>query len=505
MTDNEREIAIRRVRENFEVFALHCLRIKNKEGKVVPFMMNRAQQHVHDMLESQKQKTGKVRALILKGRQQGLSTLIGARFYHQVSMWARSAFIVAHEDKATTNLFEMVKRYQAHNPLAPSTRASNAKELIFSAIDAGYKLATAGTDDVGRGNTAQLIHASEYGFWRNPQQHLAGLGNTIGDVDGSEFVIESTANGIGNSFHQLWQAAESGQGDFIQIFVPWYWSDEYSAELKPDFEKSDEERKLVEVYGLTDGQLQWRRNKISSYGDGYDWLFNQEFPCCAADAFVTSSFNPLISPASVMEAVSSEYRDLSAPLVIGCDPAGDGVNDADRTAIAFRRGRVCFRVESHNGLNTMQIAGKLAEYNRDMQPDMIFVDKGGLGAGVFDRLTELGINVIGVNNATRANDAERYDNKRAEMWWTMKEWFDDQPCRIPNNSALISDLTSPQPKVSSNGRKLLEKKDDMKRRGVRSPDFGDALSLTFAEPVSHKVEPFSPYRKPKAAATSAGY
>ena len=505
MTDDEREIAIRRVRENFEVFALHCLRIKNKEGKVVPFMMNRAQQHVHDMLESQKQKTGKVRALILKGRQQGLSTLIGARFYHQVSMWARSAFIVAHEDKATTNLFEMVKRYQAHNPLAPSTRASNAKELIFSAIDAGYKLATAGTDDVGRGNTAQLIHASEYGFWRNPQQHLAGLGNTIGDVDGSEFVIESTANGIGNSFHQLWQAAESGQGDFIQIFVPWYWSDEYSAELKPDFEKSDEERKLVEVYGLTDGQLQWRRNKISSYGDGYDWLFNQEFPCCAADAFVTSSFNPLISPASVMEAVSSEYRDLSAPLVIGCDPAGDGVNDADRTAIAFRRGRVCFRVESHNGLNTMQIAGKLAEYNRDMQPDMIFVDKGGLGAGVFDRLTELGINVMGVNNATRANDAERYDNKRAEMWWTMKEWFDDQPCRIPNNSALISDLTSPQPKVSSNGRKLLEKKDDMKRRGVRSPDFGDALSLTFAEPVSHKVEPFSPYRKPKAAATSAGY
>jgi len=505
MTDDEREIAIRRVRENFEVFALHCLRIKNKEGKVVPFMMNRAQQHVHDMLESQKQKTGKVRALILKGRQQGLSTLIGARFYHQVSMWARSAFIVAHEDKATTNLFEMVKRYQAHNPLAPSTRASNAKELIFSAIDAGYKLATAGTDDVGRGNTAQLIHASEYGFWRNPQQHLAGLGNTIGDVDGSEFVIESTANGIGNSFHQLWQAAESGQGDFIQIFVPWYWSDEYSAELKSDFEKSDEERKLVEVYGLTDGQLQWRRNKISSYGDGYDWLFNQEFPCCAADAFVTSSFNPLISPASVMEAVSSEYRDLSAPLVIGCDPAGDGVNDADRTAIAFRRGRVCFRVESHNGLNTMQIAGKLAEYNRDMQPDMIFVDKGGLGAGVFDRLTELGINVMGVNNATRANDAERYDNKRAEMWWTMKEWFDDQPCRIPNNSALISDLTSPQPKVSSNGRKLLEKKDDMKRRGVRSPDFGDALSLTFAEPVSHKVEPFSPYRKPKAAATSAGY
>jgi len=505
MTDDDRELAIRRVRESFEVFALHCLKIKNKEGKVVPFVMNRAQQHVHERLEEQKAKTGKVRALILKGRQQGLSTLIGARFYHQVSMWARSAFIVAHEDKATTNLFEMVKRYQAHNPMAPSTRASNAKELIFSAIDAGYKLATAGTDDVGRGNTAQLIHASEYGFWRNPQQHLAGLGNTIGDVDGSEFVIESTANGIGNSFHQLWQSAESGHGDFIQIFVPWFWSDEYKAELKANFARTDKEQMLADVYGLDDAQLQWRRNKISSYGDGFEWLFDQEFPCCAADAFVTSTSNPLINPASVMAAVNSDYRDSNAPLVIGCDPAGDGMNDADRTAIAFRRGRVCHRIEYHNGLDTMQIAGKLAEYAKEMQPAMIFVDKGGLGAGVFDRLKELNVNVIGVNSATRANDSEIYENKRAEMWWTMKEWFDDQPCRIPNNAALISDLTAPQPTTSSNGRKLLEKKEKMKARGVRSSDGADALALTMAEPIVNARADYMAYRAPKKAATSAGY
>jgi hypothetical protein len=208
---------------------------------------------------------------------------------------------------------------------------------------------------------------------------------------------------------------------------------------------------------------------------------------------------------SVMAAVNSDYRDPSAPLIIGCDPAGDGMNDADRTAIAFRRGRVCHRLEYHNGLDTMQIAGKLAEYAKEMLPAAIFVDKGGLGAGVFDRLKELNVPVIGVNSATRANDSERYENKRAEMWWTMKEWFDDQPCRIPNNAALISDLTAPQPKVSSNGRKLLEKKDDMKKRGVRSSDGADALALTMAEPIANQSTAYAIYRAPKQAATSAGY
>lgn len=505
LTDDERELALRRLRDNFELFSVHCLEVKNKRAKLVPFIFNRAQRHVHEQLERQKKETGRVRALILKGRQQGISTYIGARFYHQVTLWARTAFIVAHEDKATTGLFEMVKRYQEHNPFAPSTRASNAKELIFGAIDAGYKLATAGTDDVGRGNTAQLIHGSEYGFWRNPQKHLAGLGNTLGDVDGTEFVLESTANGIGNGFHQLWQAAEAGSGDFIAIFVPWFWDDDYQAELKDGFTKTDEEHTLAQTYGLTDYQLQWRRNKISSYGDGFQWLFNQEFPNCAADAFVTSTENPLISPDQVMAAVNSQYADMTAPLIIGCDPAGDGVADADRTAICFRRGRTVFRLEYHQGLDTMQIAGLLGNYYREYSPDGLIVDKGGLGAGIFDRLTELNVPVIGINSATRAMDAERYENIRAEMWWNMKEWFEDQPCRIPNNAALISDLTAPQPRVSSNGRKLLEKKDDMRKRQVRSPDGGDSLALTFAVPIAPKEQVYGYRGTTRPAATSAGY
>lgn len=506
MTDGEREEALRRIRDNLELHAAFCAKIKDKNGKIIPFLFNRAQRYVHERLEQQLLETGKVRALILKGRQQGISTYIAERFYHKVSMHTgRSAFIVGHEEKSTKNLFEMAKRYNDHNPLAPSTKASNAQELVFGALDGGYKTATAGSKDVGRSNTAQLLHGSEFAFWANAQTHLAGLGNAIAENPGTEVILESTGNGIGNAMNLMWQEAEAGRGEYIAIFVPWYWQDEYRAPVKPGFMLDEAAEKYQAAYGLDLEQMQWRANKISSYGQGFEWLFDQEYPGTATLAFQSSTVNPLISPQDVMAAVNSRFLDETAPLIIGCDPAGDGPNDPDRTSIAFRRGRTCHRIEYHEKLDTMQIAGKLAEYWRDMSPDGMFIDKGGLGAGIYDRLIELGFPVIGVNNASRANDPERYENKRAECWWTMKEWFEDSPCRIPNNAPLISDITAPQPKTSSNGRKLLEKKEDMAKRQVRSPDGGDALALTFAEPVAHREHLYGNARASKPAATLAGY
>jgi hypothetical protein len=506
VADDVLSVAMEEVIGKLEVHAAYCAKIKDKSGQIVPFLFNRAQRYVHEKLEAQKRTLGRVRALVLKGRQQGISTYIGERFYHQVSTRGLSAFVVAHEDKATSNLYEMVKRYQDHNPLAPSTKATNAKELVFAVLDCGYKLATAGTKDVGRSNTAQLLHGSEFGFWSNAQQHLAGLGNTIADMEDTEIILESTGNGVGNAFHLMWQEAEAGRGDYIAIFVPWFWQDEYRAQPKTDLQLSQDDIKYQQAYGLDMEQMQWRASKIASYGQGYEWLFDQEYPATAALAFQSSTVNPLINPSDVMSAVNSASAEMNAPLVIGCDPAGDGVNDADRTAICFRRGRTVFRMEYHQGLDTMQITGLLAEYERDFKPDGIIIDKGGLGAGVYDRLNELNVPVIGINNAQRATDSERYENIRAEMWWLMGEWFEDRPCRIPNNAALISDITAPQPRVSSNGRKMLEKKEDMKKRGVRSPDGGDALALTFAMPVGYRdpSRGAKPTRN-KPAPTSAGY
>ncbi|MET3135208.1 hypothetical protein AAKU55_005516 [Oxalobacteraceae bacterium GrIS 1.11] len=488
--------------------ALHCetcMYVLDKAGKRVLLEFNRAQRHIHARIEEQRKRTGKVRVIILKGRQQGASTYIGARFYCITSINpGRSAFIVAHEQKATDALFKMVKRYHEHNPFAPSTGSTNAKELVFDRLDGGYKLATAGTKDVGRGNTAQVAHLSEFAFWDNAQMHMAGLGNTVADVDDTEIIIESTANGIGGGFHSMWQDAEAGRGEYIAIFVPWFWQDEYRAIIPAGFALSPDDHKYMAAYGLDLGQMAWRRNKIITYGQGFEWLFDQEYPATPALAFRSSTTDPLINPTTVMAAVNSAYRERSGAFVIGCDPAEYG---PDRTSIAFRHGRTVFRIEYHEKKGPMEVAGILANYWREFQPDAIFVDKIGIGSGIVDRLKELNIPVIGVNSASRAEDTERYANKRAEIWYRFKEWLEDLPNRLPNDVAMIADISAPSYKTSSNGARLIEAKDDMKKRQVRSPDGADAIAMTFAENIVPRALRIGRERGAGAhqAATSAGY
>lgn len=518
------ELGLWHLKNNLGLYAQECLKILPKAGgSSIPFVFNKAQRYIDARLDGQLETLGYVRALVLKSRQQGSSTYIGARFYHKATMdRGQGAFIVAHEDKATSNLFKMVKRYHDYNPIAPSTKASNAQELIFGELDGGYKLATAGSKDVGRSNTARLFHGSEFAFWDNAQMHLAGIGETIpsGALGaGTEMILESTANGLGNAFHLMWQAAEAGvdeegnPSEWIAIFVPWFWQDEYRTDPSPGFKLSAKDEKYRDAYGLDLAQMQWRANKIAGYGKGFEWLFDQEYPACAALAFKTSTKNPLISPNDVQAAINSQYFDVDSPLIIGVDPAGDGEGKSDRTAFAFRCGRTCFRIEYHNSLNTMQIAGKLAGFwndgvevaGRKIWPDAIIVDKGGIGTGIVDRLKELNIPVIGVMFAQSASDPEIYLNKRAEMWWTMKAWFEDAPCRMPNEAQLMSDLCAPQPVESSHRKKQLESKKEMAKRQIRSPDGGDALALTFAEPVAARNDSAHRSHNPNRPATSAGY
>lgn len=494
-----------KLKANFETFASHCLFILDKGGKRLPFLLNRAQKYVNAKLNQQLAETGKVRALVLKGRQQGISTLIGGRYYWLTSMsMGQSAFIVAHEQKATDNLFNMVKRYHEYNPLAPSTSATNAKALVFDILDGGYKLATAGSKDVGRSNTAQLLHGSEFGFWDNAALHLAGLGNTIADLDGTEIILESTANGIGNKFHQMWQDAEAGIGEYIAIFVPWFWQDEYRTRVPKEFTLSSDEVKYKEAYKLDNEQMVWRRNKIITYGQGFEWLFDQEYPATPSLAFKSATTDPLINPTDVMAAINSGYREMNGPLIIGCDPAEYG---PDRTAIAFRRGRVVYRLEVHEKKGPMEVAGILASYWKEFQPDGMLIDKIGIGSGIVDRLKELNIPHIGVNSASKAEDSETYANKRAEMWYRMKAWIEDAPCRLPNDAAMTADLSAPKYKTSSNGRKLIESKDEMKARQIRSPDIADAIALTFAENIAPRsaVQENRGGTREHQAPTNAGY
>jgi hypothetical protein len=245
-----------------------CLTIQPKTGLLIPLKLNAAQRRLHEALEAQRERTGKVRALVLKARQQGFSTYIAARFYHRAAMnKGQSVFILTHEKAAAQALLDMVGRFHQHNWLPPHTGAANATTLTFDRMGCSYSIGTAGTRAVGRSRTAQMLHGSEVAFWPHAASHFAGVVQTIPDLPGTEVILESTANGMGGEFHARWQQAEAGIGDYVAIFSPWFWSDDYRREPPEDFVMDAEEQTYAAAYGLDAAQMCWRRAKMAELND----------------------------------------------------------------------------------------------------------------------------------------------------------------------------------------------------------------------------------------------
>jgi len=152
---------------------------------------------------------------------------------------------------------------------------------------------------------------------------------------------------------------------------------------------------------------------------------------------------------------------------------------------------VVSKVITYSKKNTMEVAGICAAILQDpvteiaTDIDMMFVDEGGLGAGVIDRLHELGFEdrVTGVNGGQRALDKDRFVNKRAECWCAIRDWL-TLMVSLPDSDLIQGDLCAPMYTYDSTYRLLLERKEKMRDRGIPSPDIGDAISLTFAAPVA---------------------
>ncbi len=481
----EKQAAGAALHHDLAYFGEKILQIKTKSGgETVPFLLNTAQRFLHNELEQQRQLTGMVRALVLKGRQQGCSTYIQGRFYHKTSMNnGVQAFILTHEQQATNNLFGMAQLFYEKSPsfLRPSLTASNAKELIFGDLHSGYSVATAGTREAGRSATAQLLHGSEVAFWPNAPKHMLGIGQIVAALPDTEIILESTANGPGNVFHQMWQMAEAGRSSYKAIFIPWYWQSEYALPVPKGWAFTEEERKYQDAYKLTETQLYWRRVKIDTDFRGDELAFQQEYPSCAAEAFVQVGHEPYITADLVLRARKREV-DAIGPRVLGVDPARFG---ADRTALVLRQGRKVPWVKAREGIDTMETADLVAHYIANGYCDRVFVDEVGIGAGVVDRLHQMGYTeiVTGVAGSIKPTEPEHYFNKRAEMWGEMASWFKGE-VQIPDSDELQADLTAPKHRYKEGNRLFIEQKSELVKRQVRSPDLADGLALTFAFPVS---------------------
>ena len=165
----------------------------------------------------------------------------------------------------------------------------------------------------------------------------------------------------------------------------------------------------------------------------------------------------------------------------------------DRTALAKRRGNALLApVLSWRGKDTMQTAGLVMEEWRNTderdRPGEILVDAIGIGAGVADRLSELGLPARGINVAEQPAAVERFAKLRDELWWRARDWFAARDCKLAPDAALVAELSAPGYAFTSAGKLVIESKDEMKARGLASPDLADAFILTFAGGIEHMAE-----------------
>ena len=212
--------------------------------------------------------------------------------------------------------------------------------------------------------------------------------------------------------------------------------------------------------------------------------FRQEYLC----DFTASSENTLIPIDLVNEAIAREYpiaAYYNAPVVLGVDPARFG---DDRFVILVRQGLAVREYHAYRDMDLMTGAGIVGEFIKKWEPAAVFVDGVGVGAGVADRLRQLGYQIIDVQSGGSAIDSERYLNKRAEMWDLMRIWLIEGG-GLPDDPELRNDLVAPQFSYDAKNRLVLEKKESMKERGLPSPDIADALAMTFAMPVHPRKSP----------------
>lgn len=222
---------------------------------------------------------------------------------------------------------------------------------------------------------------------------------------------------------------------------------------------------------------------VATYGEDSDIArvrVRGQFPAQAAEQF--------ISWQTVEDAQQRrlDFLDKGAPLILGVDIARFG---DDKSVIRGRQGRdgKPFKPIKWVGMDTVFSAGKVAEAIDRLQPQAVFIDGGGVGGGVVDILKARGYKVIEVNFGAQARNSRMYANKRAEMWGDLREWL--KTAAIDSDPELHDDLVGPEYGFDKDGRVILERKEDMKRRGLASPDDGDSLALTLAEPVQRTDMP----------------
>ena len=303
---------IRKLQEDFSsYYAPNMLKVRNEEGKIVPYTLRPEQLFIEKVL-AKGIKKHRVFVFALKSRQVGISTWAEARVFHRTHMFKNAqAVIMAHDAKASDNIFSMTKRYYDFLPdgYRPMIHHSNKKELTFEnpskegriytpGMKSKITVFTAGTKESARSFTADAGHLSEFAFYPDGANIVSAVEAGIPELPGKFCIFETTGNGVANFAYDLWHEwvkmynKKGEDSQYIPFFVGWHQTAKYrkpfiTVESKRDFEHSlqEEEKTLKNRFNLTSEQLNWRRDKLVAYG-GDKIRFMVEYPIEPEESFL---------------------------------------------------------------------------------------------------------------------------------------------------------------------------------------------------------------------------
>lgn len=310
----EQNRRIREIKKDFYRYAKGNLYIRNKDAEIVKFVPNIAQEALIDRVVRLLDEGKPIRIIVLKARQMGLSTAIEALIYWWTTTNRNiTSTIIAHEDAASKNLYNMFKRYYDNsNPLfKPNRKYDTRTDLTFGlqdedgneiGLNSVIKTATAKNTGAGRSDTIQLVHGSEVAFWENGEDLVGSLMQTVPLKKNTMIFLESTANGRGNFFARMWDKSVKGDSVFETFFFPWWIQDEYELDGDDIEDFTPEEVDIIELmregmkigntlYQVPEeriqGKIRFRRHKEREFVASPELLL-QEYPSTPHEAFIAS-------------------------------------------------------------------------------------------------------------------------------------------------------------------------------------------------------------------------
>ncbi len=364
------------------------LRVRNKDGQLVPLVANRVQQEY--------ERAATPRNLVLKARQMGVTTWIAARiFLGVITRPGTVAVQVAHDQTSAEEIFRIVHRFRANLPPrlrvgALQTSRANVRQVVFPALDSEYRVETAADPNAGRGLTIRHLHGSEVARWPGPaHETLASLRAAVPPV--GEIVLESTPAGAGSVFYDEWHRAD--ETGYTQHFFPWWWEPGYTKDSIDPGPLTPEEQELIERFGLKSGQIAYRRDLRSNFRA----LAPQEFAEDPQSCFLASRecvFDLEVVERRAVECPPpAESRDsgrlqifwppvAGRHYIIGVDSAGGGAEGDYACVQVIDREKALQCAELRGHFPPAELAARVAALAREYNQALVAVERNNHGHAV---------------------------------------------------------------------------------------------------------------------------